>query len=109
MRRERRFAGDASHELRSPLSVIMAEASLARERRLSGQEYNRVLRVVQEQAESMQELISALLTLARAELTQGEAEAVGLRELVERAAGQVCRVEGAGRSGRDPGAGRVRS
>ena len=90
VRRERRFTGDASHELRSPLSVIMAEASLARERRISGQEYDRVLRVVQEQAKSMQELISALLTLARAELMQGEAQVVGLRELVERAAGQVC-------------------
>jgi signal transduction histidine kinase len=87
--RERRFTGDASHELRSPLSVIIAESSLARERRLDAAEYDRVLGVVQEQAESMQELIAALLTLARADLLHGDLEAVQLLEAVERASRQV--------------------
>lgn len=65
--RERRFTADASHELRSPLSVIRAEATLALERPRSPDEYRQALRAVDEQAAGMEDLIAALLALARAE------------------------------------------
>jgi heavy metal sensor kinase len=65
--RERRFAADASHELRSPLAVIRAEATLALDRPRQADEYRRVLQVVDEQAAAMEDLVEGLLLLARVE------------------------------------------
>jgi signal transduction histidine kinase len=67
VQRERRFAADASHELRSPLAVIRAEATLALDKPRPGEEYRRVLQVIDEQAAAMEELVGGLLLLARAE------------------------------------------
>lgn len=88
--RERRFTGDASHELRSPLAVILAEASLALEEPLEHGDYRRALQIIQDQAAGMNEMIAALLLLARVETVEGHREIVPLAEIVERAIRQCA-------------------
>jgi heavy metal sensor kinase len=72
VQRERRFAADASHELRSPLAVIRAEATLALDRPRGDEEYRRVLQVIDEQAAAMEDLVGGLLLLARAETLRSQ-------------------------------------
>lgn len=92
--REHRFTADASHELRSPLSVILAEASLALEEPLDAGAYRTALATIYDQASGMREMVSALLTLAREEtLTSlsgsGNGEGVvSLANVVDRAVRQ---------------------
>lgn len=96
--RERQFTSDASHELRSPLAVIRAEASLTLERPRSLAEYERVLTVIDGQAIAMEELTRALLLLARLESSSSlPCENVPLDVLVS-AAIEQCRtcLEGTG-------------
>jgi heavy metal sensor kinase len=64
-RRQRQFADDASHELRSPLAVIQAEATLALRRDRDREAYRQSLTVIADEARSMNHLIDQLLTLAR--------------------------------------------
>ena len=63
--RQRQFTDDASHELRSPLSVIEAEATLALRRERDAIEYRDSLSVIAEEAGTMNRLIDQLLALAR--------------------------------------------
>jgi len=64
---QRRFVADASHELRTPVSVILAqtETSLVRER--SAEEYREVVEACHRAARRMKGLVSSLLTLARSD------------------------------------------
>lgn len=88
--RERRFTGDASHELRAPLSVILAEASLALDEPYDSDTYRQALRIIHGQAAGMNEMIAALLTLARVESVKPHREVVPLAELVDRAIHQCA-------------------
>jgi signal transduction histidine kinase len=65
--RERRFTGDASHELRAPLSVIRAEADLMLRRTRTPEEYERALRSIAIQADELEALTRDLLAAARGE------------------------------------------
>lgn len=67
---QRRFTADASHELRTPLTRIKANTSLALQSRRSVEEYERVLRVADEAADSMNRLVQDLLLLARSDAGQ---------------------------------------
>ncbi len=64
--RQRRFTGDASHELRSPLATIKAAAEISQ---ITSDEHRRVelAAEIQAEADRMKDLISDLLTLARLE------------------------------------------
>jgi heavy metal sensor kinase len=66
-KRQQQFTADASHELRSPLSVIQAESTLALNKERSANEYKHSLEVVENEAEHMAKVIDQLLTLARAD------------------------------------------
>ncbi len=66
-KRQQEFTGDASHELRSPLSVIQAESTLALERERSASEYRKSLEVIAQESVHMSTMIDQLLTLARAD------------------------------------------
>lgn len=81
---EKQFSNDASHELRTPVSVIRAQCEYALKSAETLEEARAAMEVILEQAKQMSALISQLLTLARAE--QGtmilEFEDLNISELV---------------------------
>jgi signal transduction histidine kinase len=62
-----RFLGDASHQLRTPLTTIRANLDLAQRPRLPEDERQAILADARDEAERMGRLIHDLLALARAE------------------------------------------
>jgi two-component system, OmpR family, sensor kinase len=64
--RERRFAADASHELRAPLAVLRAETELALRRDRSDDEYRAALTSIARESARLEELVDELLAAARA-------------------------------------------
>jgi heavy metal sensor kinase len=65
--RQRRFAGDAAHELRTPLSLMRSQVDLALTRRRSVGEYEEALRGLDGDLERLTGLVGTLLALARAD------------------------------------------
>jgi heavy metal sensor kinase len=63
----RRFVADASHELRTPISVIRGEAEVALSRERSPAEYRESLGIVLDEARRLSRLVDDLLNLARAD------------------------------------------
>lgn len=64
---QRRFAGDAAHELRSPITVLMGQIDVALRRDRSESEYKATLGVLRQQTQTLQEIVEALLFLARSD------------------------------------------
>jgi signal transduction histidine kinase len=65
--RQRRFTGDASHQLRTPLTAILGQIEIALRRERPPEEYRRVLAIVQQKAEHLRRIVEMLLFLARAD------------------------------------------
>ena len=65
--RQRRFTGDAAHELRTPLSLIRSQVDLALAKPRSASAYREALQAVDGDLERMTALVGALLTLARSD------------------------------------------
>ena len=65
---EKQFTSDASHELRTPTSVILAQCSYARKHADSLDEYQEAIDVIDRQAQKMSLLISRLLDMTRLDL-----------------------------------------
>ena len=65
--RERQFTSDASHELRTPTAVILAQCEYSLELSESEEDYREALQVIQEQGKKMNHLISQLLFFTRLE------------------------------------------
>ncbi|WP_214414943.1 sensor histidine kinase [Sphaerisporangium fuscum] len=63
--RVRRFAADASHELRNPLTTIHGYAELYRQGAIPDEEVPQVMRRIEDEAARMARLVSELLELAR--------------------------------------------
>ncbi|MET4705916.1 HAMP domain-containing sensor histidine kinase [Frigoribacterium sp. UYMn621] len=63
--RQQQFVDDASHELRSPLSVIRGELELALSRRRSEKDYRRAISTALEATQDMVQLTEDLLLLAQ--------------------------------------------
>ncbi len=76
LRRERRFSAEISHELRTPVAKIKAEAELALRRERDPAYYQESLRSVVHSTDQMASTVETLLTAAREKgsLTQGRAE-----------------------------------
>lgn len=64
---ERQFTSDASHELRTPMSVIMAQCEYSLEQDRSPQEYKEALLLIKRQGNKMTRLIADMLTFTRLE------------------------------------------
>ena len=64
---QRRFVSDASHELKTPLAVILANAQILEEDSGLPDESRRWVRSTSEEAKHMRQLVEDLLTLARAD------------------------------------------
>jgi signal transduction histidine kinase len=78
--RERLFAHLSAHELRTPISVIRAAATLALERERDGGEYRATLEQVRRVSEEMTDLTTRLLALARAS-TPNDPKPINLADL----------------------------
>jgi len=65
--RERQLTSDASHELRTPVTTLVAETQWALGGPRSADEYRRSLEVCARQGLRMKDLVESLLTLARLE------------------------------------------
>jgi signal transduction histidine kinase len=64
---ERQFTSDASHELRTPMSVILAQCEYSLEEDCTKEEYREAMRVIHRQSKRMSRLINDMLTFTRLE------------------------------------------
>ena len=80
-----RFTSDASHELRTPITVIRTTSEVILERDRSTEQYKEMVGQILRESESTSALIEQLLTLARADADteQLSLEKTDLRALVE--------------------------
>src|SRR5207342_1583602 len=75
LRREREFTADASHEMRSPLTVLKAGMDLIADDHSLGPAGKRALLRMQRRAVELNGLLDVLLYLARGESSEGSASA----------------------------------
>jgi signal transduction histidine kinase len=87
-RRQAEFTADASHELRTPISVIQAEVDLALRRPRTMEQYRDVLRRIGGEGQRLRRIVEDLLWLARVD-TQREMDA-GQSPLDVAAAAGAC-------------------
>ena len=80
-----RFTSDASHELRTPITVIRTTSEVILDRDRSTEQYKEMVGQILREAESTSALIEQLLTLARADADTEELslENIDLRAMVE--------------------------
>ena len=99
---EKRFASDASHELRTPVAIILAECEYARQNAQTVDEYRQILDVVERQGRRMSTLINQLLNITRMDqgtqvISREDADFSELADVVAdetvRASGKVLEVE----------------
>jgi two-component system, OmpR family, sensor kinase len=92
--RERQLTADASHELRTPVTAILAESEWALARPRTEEEYRRALEVSARQGRRLKELLETLLTLARIEggAQQPALDALDLGALADQAIADVARL-----------------
>lgn len=62
---ERQFSSDASHELRTPITVILAQCDRAKRKDETKEDFLRSITVIEQQGEKMSELVNSLLSLSR--------------------------------------------
>lgn len=88
----RRFAADASHELRSPLTAMAGEIDVALKRERTPEEHRETLHRLRGQIGDLTTLSEHLMLLARAEERPGAmvAEEVPLQALVDDACGRLA-------------------
>ncbi|MDE7207603.1 MAG: HAMP domain-containing protein [Lachnospiraceae bacterium] len=82
---EQQFTSDTSHELRTPMSVILAQCEYILERTRTPEEYEDALQVIQRQGRKMSKLIDDMLCFARLEQNKDSypKEAVDFSTLVQ--------------------------
>lgn len=62
---ERQFSSDASHELRTPITVILAECDRAKRKAHTREDFLESVSVIEQQGEHMSQLVQELLGLTR--------------------------------------------
>lgn len=90
--REKQFTSDASHELRTPISVILSQADFALANPGDPQETLRALQAIQSQGKKMSALVAQLLELTRADnqTLRLEKEPIDLATLCETVAEELA-------------------
>ncbi len=89
-RRTMQFTADASHELRTPVTVMRSTAEIALRRQRDERDYRKALEDILQEAERTSSLIDDLLTLARLDSAQPSTLApVDLRQAVESALARI--------------------
>jgi signal transduction histidine kinase len=78
LERQQRFTGDASHQLRTPLTSVQGQVDLALRQDRSPEEYRRVLTLVQAKTRSLRQIVDGLMFLSRAD---AEARSPALEEI----------------------------
>lgn len=89
---EKRIISDASHELKTPLSVIRTQCEVILQKSRTTEEYIEALETIKDSGKNMSKLVSDLLSLARLDSGLIETERfkmVSLRECLEEAAHAV--------------------
>jgi len=71
---EKQFTSDASHELRTPITVILAQSELALSSAKTIEEHHEALGVIHRQALKISHLITQLLAFARLDQERGKPE-----------------------------------
>jgi heavy metal sensor kinase len=66
--RQSRFTGDASHQLRTPLTAMLGQMEVSLRRNRPAEEYRQVLELVHGQAVQLHQIVEMLLFLARADV-----------------------------------------
>ena len=93
---EKRFTSDASHELRTPVAIILAECEYARQNAQTVDDYRESLEVVERQGRRMSTLINQLLNITR--MDQGtqviSREDADFSELADVVADETVRASG---------------
>lgn len=74
--RQKRFTADASHELRTPVTIILAETQRALKREREPEQYREILANCRAAAERMRALVESLLVLARQDFPASGAQTV---------------------------------
>ena len=82
-RRQAEFTADASHELRTPISVIEAEVGLALDRPRGTADYREVLERVGRESARLRHIVEDLLWLARADNESVRADASDIADVAE--------------------------
>jgi heavy metal sensor kinase len=63
--RQKQFIADASHELKTPLSVILTQGEVVLRRQRSAEEYEKAIKTIIATAKMMSQIVQKLLVLAR--------------------------------------------
>lgn len=87
---EKQFTQDASHELRTPTSVIMAQSEYILEKDRTNQEYKEALEVIHRQSSRMNDLIGDMLDYTRMnQLERYKMEEVDLSDVTREMVNQM--------------------
>jgi two-component system heavy metal sensor histidine kinase CusS len=91
LRQLRQFVTDAAHELRTPLSVLEGETELLLAQPRTPEEYQRALRVMEDEVKKLIRIVEGLFTLSMADAGQLRlnAEPLYLNEVLEEACALV--------------------
>ena len=93
----RQFVSDASHELRTPLSILQGETELVLSGSHTVEDYQKTLRVIDDELKKMTRIVEGLFTLAMADAGELRlvSEPLYLNEVIEDACSLVdARAEG---------------
>jgi signal transduction histidine kinase len=69
--RQKQFTGEASHQLRTPLTALISEIEVARRRERTEDEYRQILDRIHGDATGLRQIVEAMLFLARADAEAG--------------------------------------
>lgn len=89
--RQKQFSSDVSHELKTPVAVIMAQCQYARKHIQDKKEFDEAITVIERQVKKTNAIISQILQLSRLDQNRihVDLEYVDLRDIVE----EVCENE----------------